>query len=917
MATFADYLSTGKGEISFRLVIEGCPYIFVSDEAMLSGGVMNDGRRIVGGLLLEGLSIKESAYLPGCELNVQLSSVQIVDLPSVTDPDAATAAFTGYTTSSWLATLAGTVLASDTSASVNSATAVSVGQKVHVGTEVWLVGSRAFSGSISPDTLGSLTRGYWDTTPQGFPSSVAAPAGIEPALARVYAQPQQYAGRRCWLYGHGSSELTLDLADTRTTGTLLYRGIVESNPEMSDSQTWTVPIQSRLALFDGNIGTGAGGASKIRGIYYSSHCPLQIQFQLRAGANATDAVTATYVFVFYGFFETQADFCAALTESIAGDATLAGWGGAWLATPSADSATGADLWDLYYTPDSGTPKWIDVRGGSLVDGYMYDFDAYSLGDTFVVTTLAGGRPYHVRWLDTDPASTAYAASPRVVPRASYQRMAGTVAPTSALATAYPYGRFYLDTSASIAGLGHARLTPPTPFGSTTAPDSVDVNVSVFATYGFVDVTSDFPEFTAAGERGPTFEISIQFGSLSGCSLADFMAALVTNSAGYANTGATPMLTSDDVADWSAEVNAAAGGDAGLLRRVYSFVKPKRLIEIVREECKLLGLYLHLDADGKIGVKRLPAVDSTTPSLVIGDDVVTPGDDFGLVKMSPQQIISSVELKGAYVPADDKWLSTYNFSSLGATASTKSKGQPLSIAPVVRPMTPDSSGAGDISVARAASLVQRVLSIFGQQYQVVTVPVLMTAHAARLGDVVLVTVSQLPFAGTRGTTTPGGGLTNVRAWVIGRSWSYGDDCGGELTLLAISVNGSGYAPSCRIQTATGSGVSWTLTADAAYYGPGTVADASFFAAGYRVVLSEFDSETPTRILGTVTSVVGNNIAVTLDSAWSGIGSAPWYDLDFAAANEGVTAAQRAFCFIADPTGRISYGGGVGEASKVFS
>lgn len=908
MATFADYLSTGKGDVAFRLVIEGCPYIFVTDEAMVTA--MDDGREVVGGLLLDGLSVTESVSIPGCDLNVQLSSAQIVD--TVHNADAATSAFTSYTSAARLATIKAAVSVGDVSASVSSAAPLTVGQRYHVGTEVWEVTSRTFSGTISADTIG-IDRGLWDTTEQAFPISVSTAAGLEPAVIPITSFPQQYAGRRVWLYGHGSSELTLDTASTTTTGTLLWRGILSANPEMSDPQTWSLTFQPRLALFDGEIGTGAGGASKIRGIYYSAYCPLQIQFQIRATAAASSAVTSVVILDLVGFYETQAAFCQALTDLIAGDSTIAAAGGSWLAAPTIDAGTGAESWELYYTPSSGTPIWVDVRGGSPVDGFLFDWRDLTPGAP--VTTLSGAHTYRAMWMPSDPTTSTTVATPRVVPRASYQRL-WTQPQSLAVQSAFPFGRFYLDTSASIAGLGHARLTPPTPAGSTAAPDAVDVDVAVFAGYGYVNVTSDFPEFNAAGDIGPTFEISVQFGSLSGCNLAEFMSALTTNSPSYANNGSTPMITDDDIADWTDEVEAAIAGDGGLSHRIYSFTKPKKLIDIVREECKLLGLYLCLDTNGKIAVRRLPAVDATTPTLSIDADVLTPGDDFGLVRMSPDAIISSVVLKGGYAPIDEKWTTTYTFRALGAVGATKSKGQPLTISPVVRPTTPDVSGAGDISVARAAQLVSRVLAIFGQQYQVVKVPVLMTAHTARIGDQVLVTVPQLPYAGSRGTTVSGGGLSNTRAWVIGRSWSYGEDCGGELTLLTIAVNGAGYAPSCRIQTASGSGVTWTLTADAAYYGPGTVADASFFAAGYRVVLSEFDAATPTRILGTVTSVVGNSIAVTLDTAWSGIGTAPWYDLDFAAANEGITTAQRTYGYMADPTGRITYSDGTSATAVNF-
>lgn len=911
--TFASYLSTGSGAVAFRLVIEGCPYEFVTDAVMQ--GALADGRARVPGLLFDGISITERAFIASAELNVSLSSCQIVETPG-TYRDAATTAFSGFTSNSAVAFIGPTcanVLSTDVTAQVNNAAGISVGDVVHVGTEAWKVTGITRSGTTAPDTL-TITRGYWLTTAQSFYVSDARLDGARQVIYKVTKQPQNYAGRRCWLYGHGSSELT-----TSDTGTLLWRGILAANPDLTSSTTWSLSMQPRTSLLDADIGSGIDGATKLRGIYYPARCPLYIGFNIRSGPNNTDASTGSTFVILAGFWETQEDFCAALTAKINANATLVAAGGTWSARPTTTSIRGAygfswaGGWDLYYETPSASPKWIDVQGGSPVDGVFKQVLLSISTVTGVgapVYTVAASSEYRCDWqaaAGTWPPVSIPPDQCRTVPRACYEPWVGG-ASSADLAT-WLDNYYFLDFVSGYVTGGTASLTPPTPPGSTTSPDPVSFDVTVYGALGYIAPATSvtMPRFSAAGTYQPSFELATRFGAATGTDLAGFMAAIVARAPDGANLGTCPFITSDDVANWTTEVAARSAGRAYLTNRIYSFSKAKKLIDVIREECKLYGLFLRLDANGQIAVQRItPRTDTPSTSLDYTRHAVS-GDDFGTLKLAPDGLITTIDVKSDYVPRDDKWLNTWTFRQM-TVSTAKGKGQPLTIAPVVRPV------AGDISVTDARDIAATVGALFGELYYVLSVPVTMHLHSLRIGDGVMVTIPQLPYAGARAVHSPGAGLTNVRATVIGRTWNYGTEPRGMLDLLISGVPLAGYAPSARITNASGGGTSWTFTTAAAQYGDGTVNDSSYFAAGMRIVVVSIDAESPVLARGSVSSVGVNTIIVTLDAAIPTPSGT--FDVLFDTTAYAITAAQKAYCYIADPTGRITYSDGTSASPRIF-
>lgn len=911
-ATFASYLATGKGLTAFRLVIEGCSRIFVTDEAMEC--TMDDGRKVVRGLQYDSISVGESVYMAGAELNIQLSSLQISETDGP-QRDAATLAFTGWGAGSVKTYLAPdtSVDVGDTTASVRSAAGLSVNDVVHIGTEAWLItGIETHEGS-TPDVL-TITRHLWSTTEQAFPATYTGAMGTAPTAYEITSEPATLRGRRVWLYGHGADELTLDTANAGAGGTIVFRGILSEAPELVDSCTWSLSMQPRTALLEANIGQANGGSIGMRGIYYPGRAPLTIEVDNHTGDTDSSAMGDRSIVRLVGFYETQAAFCTALQALLEPELTS----GRVTVTEQPNGT-----WRIGYTPDAGSPLFVGFRtlDGGAVDGWMTGTLA-NVSGTDSVRQVFSGFEYWVPY--AGDSGIGYSGVPqeavRRVPRGNYH-IAHVYRGSDANIAAYPHTRFYLTAVAGFT-TGRMVLTPPKVHDSDPDPTPLDLPIGTVSGLGYVDIGSaegwridsvdmgGLSGFSFSGDIEPTIEISVRHGSTSGCNLAAFMDAVLAESPNSCNLGTIPWLTDDDVADWTSEVLAASAGHPWLELRDYTFAKPRKLIEILREECKLYGLYMTLDSTGRIAVKRYPK-DLSPSVTALGADEHTPGDDFGSVKISPDGVLTDVKLKLGYIPADDKWATEWSFDRPNGAATSKIKGGSLEITPFVRATS--SNASDNLTPADAELIVQTILGWFGAQYYVVTVSVAITMHSLRVGDTVLVTIPQLPKGGARGSTTSGSGLFSTRATVIGRHWDYASG-GGTLDLFVHGLDLAGYAPSCAVASASGAGTAWTLTCSAAAYGPGSVADASFFATGFKVVLREFDSDAPERITGTVTSVAGNAISVTLDSSWSGVGSKTWI-LGFGAA-QVVTTAQRVYAFLADQRGRIQYSDASAQA-RVFS
>ena len=221
-------------------------------------------------------------------------------------------------------------------------------------------------------------------------------------------------------------------------------------------------------------------------------------------------------------------------------------------------------------------------------------------------------------------------------------------------------------------------------------------------------------------------------------------------------------------------------------------------------------------------------------------------------------------------------------------------------------------AGDVDIDTAYRLSDPVRAMFGGQILHYTVTVPMTMWGVRVGDSVVLTSPQLPYAGKRGVHDPGLGMDERTMIVTGREWDI-ENGTGKLTGLVTGLDVAGYAPSARVASQSGATTAWVLTVDASRYAPSGGTDAAYFAVGDEVRIVEWDAASPTTIAGTVSAQSGNTISVTFDGAWTP-GASTWileYD-----ASDASDATQRSYCYLASAVKRIDDGAS-GTTARVFA
>lgn len=913
MPTFDDYLLSGSGGVEYRLDIEGCPRIFVTSEAMEGVDAVTGAYR-TGGLLRSGLSLAESVDMPNATLAYSLGSATIEDT-SATDPTkpwlrGASSVFSavprvvGYLTAS--------VSAIAATWSVRDASVFEIGATYHCDTEAITVTAR----DIGAKTI-TVARAQLRTAIQAHFVEVPSVSGSVTAVCPILSAPI-YRNRRVWLYGHGSSEL-----GTSDAGTLIGLGMLAQSPKQN-GQSWSLTLSPRTQALEQEVGPVAEEL-KPRGIYYAGSSGLSITIERHTGPLRSDPYDATALVVLHGFFETQEDFCAALTNALNTNATIVAWGTHVFEARPVDAT-----WGLFVTSVS-TARFVDVFIRSGVDGFSNGevFDVDARGNVAIVpalvTTLNAAVVAGVGTCDS-PGSTGaprgggypYAVGPeglREVPRVSAFSGGYLAVPfsgASAAITAFPKRRLYLESVISI-DVGDILSVSDTREGSVSY-DAVISAVDLVDRY--IEIEDSDDSFTEVG-RGATFQIVPRssectlkqvsdFGTAT--TLAGFITALITAAQEGANAGRAPFLIGSDFAPsltLGAIVTAAANGRPWLLARDYRFAKRVKLSEVIKHEARLYGLFMCTDAEGRITFRPV-TTRTQTDFLIDSGDVIT--EESPKLEMS-DAIITGATILSGYDPQEDKHAGrTVEVTSVGATAMLRAS-KPLTVEPKSNP-----SGLPATS-RELYDAVNPTIQLFSSQRGIVTVLVPVT-HARRLcGDSCLVSVAQVPYDGQRSYDGGDGGLVAVRGTLIAKRWMLSEPCV-TLTIMCDSLDVAGYSPTARVVSQTGAGAAWTMTMEAVHYGDGVIADAAHFATGMRVRVVEWDADSPIEVTGVVSSVAGNDIAVAFDATWTP-GSSTWNLIFDETDTVGLTDVQKRFAAIANASPVIEYAGGATVAARLFA
>lgn len=865
--TLAFRKSYGNGNLNWRVVVHGWPYQFVTDD--MAVGVLSDGRSRLGGLSIKGAVIGENSHLAEGLPDIDGMSVTILDKDNGTFRWPATEALTKHPHA--VGTLNGSYDEADTVFTVNDTTDFVIGTRYHLGKEVLKVASKP-GGSVL-----IMTRGEWDSSAQAHAQTVGAQR-VDPEFTD---RPEFMTGSRVEIYAHGPNEI--ELTDS---GTLAWRGVVNSEPQ--DTGTgYRIRFDPLTKLFDQEISSDFEDPLNVIGVYYAWDSALQVQMRERSAAAFDSSIAATASVRLDGYFVDQGAFAEALQAAI--DTATSGFTGSVFVL-----SEGASGWSIGFTT-TGTPKYIDIDVSSTIDGKL---SVAPVDSSETPVRVVGTGDYTYRWNPLSympprpprgyPDPRPRPAPFRGVPRAAYDRPnlvdAPRYIPDVPDDTNAPGFRIHLDKAHLLTVGDHVVNINGYPFqiaATTTTTGAVDLDDGAHpAVLG-----------NHTRERPSVFTAVTYFGD-GPTDLYGFITNLITKSTALAHVGGMPHLLASDFADWQAEVDAASQGRAYLTRRVYAFAAGTKLKDILEHELRIYGLYMYIDASAKLAVRRLriPATTETSAESIDSDSTGA-GASRSKSEFTPDGVINVVKIKTGWNREEEEHLGPTFETRHVRSISRLAKRRVLEVSPEIAV-----DGPGP-SVDDMRALTDPVRSIYGGRYQVITLPVTWHHFDLLNGDTVTVSTKHMPLDGVRG-------MTDKIAQVVGQKWPL-DAPMGSLKLMLSGLNVAGYAPTGRVASQSGSGTAWVVTLEANHYAPAGEVDASYFLAGDRIVLMQWDSSSPTKVIGIVDSVSGNDVTLTMDATWTP-GSDTW-NLDFGTLADITTsgnASQLEYAFCADSDQRLN-------------
>jgi hypothetical protein len=839
---------------AYRLEIEGLPLEAVTDPEMAQ--TLADGRRRVTGLVRDGLQISERVDLAYAKIEAEGMTVSIVDRQCPADADAWTEALSRRPTlRQWLWT--SEVAVGDTVITLGSADGISVGDVLHVGTEAMLVGG------ILGSSL-SVTRGYWGTIPVAY----VAASGADTSYYEVTDRPSSIEGRRARLYRYVLGE-----DDLQGDGQQVWLGVCATDASLGEGTTWSILIDSIASVLEQGMGRDLEAPVRLRGITYPDTPCFQMRFWRSTATQTPDDSDvrlegggADYAEIrFSGFFESNEEFCAHLSGILADlrdgnprpeivqDATL-------------DPIEGATV--LYATPlDESWAICSDIAlaGFRDVPGAAIDFDApvMYIGDAIAPHT------YHVTGGTVPRAHLA--------PRGT----AAVTRPTSPVLSGVERGTAPIDRPAGSDGdVFLIRL--PDVDGELGEP------VSARYVAAIQSLVSGAAGFAAGAAYVRELEITLARELVEG-DFADLIQAIIDTSPALAGFGGLPLLTADDITPPSAALMAdATAGLPQLTNRRYVLVEEIELVELVEGECRLLGIFPHLAADGSITFSRLELPTAAAPADFVIDDsnrIVDAG--WPTWERNAFGSLNVIEMHAEYDAFEDEHGDRYLLRDVIALSNRR--------APKRLKIEPKSVEIVPWTVDAAAQIGRHALAIYGRPYVLATLEVPYTlATSIQIGSICAVDLPRAPdvLGGGRGYVANG--------LVVGRMWAL--DMEERLTIDVLLSDDAaliaGYTPAFVGDVAsdvfagspTVEGVTLQDSADLSRYYP----------IGTRVTVGAWDVAEATRASGTVTAVTSTTVTIDFDG---GAGSADGSDLvlRYARSDDGTASeSQLLYGYIAAET-----------------
>lgn len=869
--------ATGRGKFSWRVVIAGCKYQFVSSKAMEK--TLSDGRERIA-CIPRGRDLAIDQIGSPLHVLPEQSGVSIM-LAETRDWKLTEQFYKRPTYSSWLS--------EDTTSSSAGIGVLDTGSVVaddilHIGMEAFKVGSVV----DPPPSFGGCTRGVWDTDAWAHYSE----DGEDTIRVEVTDWPRAMTGRQVFVYAYGEGDLLSG------DGTLIWSGKVADEPELQDDGVhWQLNVDNTARVLGQVIGENLEAPIAPRGVRYHPGCQLEVRIIERSGTDVVDGSSDSVRFIIgaesgtFGtsadsFYESQDEFCESLSDVI--DTALGTAG--FASSPTIRAVPDENGWHFEVTIDGTTPRYIVIAASSPVDGDTNPAWVVDAAND-VVETVIGGEVVYVPW------STDGVAGARTVPRgmlgpanSAYLRNAGST-------------KLYLGAGISASDIGSLRFEFPAdgslPEASVILPltDANDSEQSAtIAGWG-----SD-PGRRYTAELLPELKPARVY--VASGHVGDFVDALVTDAVSEMYRGNAPAVTSNDfnTSEWISRIGDMATRPA-VSSRFFANGGEVELGDAIKHECRLVSAWIGFDSQG-----RMVPIETRTP--VLTDPDVTEVEI--LRRPRPRQKKYGVgSAKGAivktgYQPTEDEWAGITHIIK-DATALSRN---PFAAMMEVEPRSRWHGGVrldgSPVDATRRRDIIESVepiISMLGLPYAIVTFDTSLKAMDVLLGDGVKFTPSGHELPNPDGTRDP---VEHV-GMVVARTIDF-QRARIQLKVFVAQQDYSGYAPAFGVTGQTNvSGNTWDLTCVIAdphltggstEWGRSTDSISDFISAGDEMQLYEWGVASPTVVDASVLSVSGSTVQVS--ASWTP-GSSKWVLRNGASAN--LTSAQRRYARWANESGRL--------------
>lgn len=915
--TWARLLATGQGKAEFRIAIEGCPIEFVTHARLKRTAIPStDVTERANGLKRDGIRVVERLDIGKAEMRLDGMSLKIADIGG-----RATYAFARMPArvTHLLAEVNST--SDPVNVDVASTTGFSADDHININTESLRIAS------VTSGTRFSCRRAKYQTNAQkhftenGFTMRVPEVTDIPPTLE----------GRRIWVYAYGEND------STSGDGSQIFLGVVRADPRLAEMGVWEIPVDGIDKLLLQDIGYDSLNPKLLpRGIYHSWGNPF-VLYALEEDPGAT------YPIKLIDFYNDQDEFVAALDAALITETSTFTYGGTLRATKLDEKTVKI----IYTTGPSTAAACVVALNPQLRDDFDNNLDG---GNTYWYSNVNGAKVDN-HSLSTNNSYYALMDSPcpRGVLYASYNTRTGTgysndeSDPTqSAL---FPGNRFYFDGATNLAALPivsaivaganvdvatsrrRNEIAPVWPTTWRVTNVEASERYVEFNPTDMINTTDTFP----AGEGGllqlwvpyeteRPFEITLTSStSTNARNVADFLDTLVDDSKDYINLGIMPFLTTDDYNQSlsEAQMDPAIANRTWARDRGYGLANRKSLAAIIAQELKLIACFPCLDVNGKIRIRKLTQPSSSAPTVWAITSANTLVSDPPKWERNALGLVNTFSYQGGYSFSEDKPttipITIRDVSGFGITRISKEMK-----------VTPFSTDPKTISANDVETMSSEYFGTLGYPYIVINVTVPMTLFTSALvGTYGTIASNLLPDItdGTRGFSTALIGM------VIGRDWDLARGQG-QLEIYVPIARVSGYTPAVVITAASNtSGNNWTLTvrdynyddaANTTYYAENGLTTA-YFPVGTRILIYQWDDDTPSTVAGVVTSVASTTIGVTTDGTWTTGGSMSatnaWVLGYNVASDSALTDAQKLYAYIAGSDMRIDFS--TSQDAKVFS